>query len=170
MQTFDEHLGYNQLDDQDGDAADENHFLSVEAQQWLQEAFPEFYPVVPSPDDRSVNLNIPNPFPRDGEARHSKLREKKSAMFADGAVNGLIKFHMGSTHGVDQGSVDAPSNQLAGKQMAIHHRRNPNFRPHNGVPPLPPGFGRDGKLKLDQTDTKLLTFCELSLTAGAKSR
>lgn len=149
------------MDDENGSALDENNFLSLEAQQWLQEAFPEFYPSVPSLDDRSVNLNVPNPFPKDGEARHPKLREKKSAMFEDGAVNGLIKFHIGSSGGLDNGSADAPSSRFAQRHMAIHHRQNPNFPPKEGVPPLPPGFGRDGKLKLDQTDTRLLTFCEV---------
>lgn len=89
------------MDDQIDSTPDENEFLSLEAQQWLQEAFPEFYPIVPSLDHRSLNLNIPNPFSKDGEARHPKLREKKSAMSADGAVNGLIKFHIGSSDGTD---------------------------------------------------------------------
>lgn len=149
------------MDDQSDYAPDENEFFSLEARQWFRENFPEFEPTIPSFDHRSVNLNVPNPFSKDGEARHPKLREKKSAMSVDGAVNGLIKFHIGSSDGIDKGSVDAPSSRFAQRQMAVHHRTNPNFRPDKGVPPLPPGFGRDGKLKLDQTDTRLLRFCKL---------
>ena len=149
------------MDDQRGSALDENDLLSLDAQQWLKAAFPELYPIVPSLDHRSVNLNVPNPFPKDGEARHPKLREKKSAMFADGAVNGLIKFHLGSSSGLGNGSVDGPSSTFVPRHVAVHHRKNPSFAQKERVPPLPPGFGRDGKLKLDQTDTKLLTFCEI---------
>jgi hypothetical protein len=151
-------LGHSQVDDQSGYAADENEFLSLEARQWLRESFPELEPTIPSFDDRSVILNIPVPFAKDGEARHPKLREKKSAMSVDGAVNGLLKFHIGSSDGNDKSSVDAP---FARRQMAVHHRAYPTFRQNEGVPPLPPGFGRDGKLKLDQTDTRLLRFCKL---------
>ena len=154
-------LGHDQVDGQSDNVPDEDQFFSLEAQRWLQEAFPEFYPAVPSLGHRSVILNISNPFSKDGEARHPKLREKKSAMSADGAVNGLIKFHIGSSDGIDKHAGDAPCSSLAQRQMAVHHRTNPNFRPKEGVPPLPPGFGRDGKLKLDQTDTRLLTFCKL---------
>lgn len=95
-------LACNQEDDRSDSAPDESEFLSLEVQQWLQDAFPEFYPTVPSLDHRSVDLDIPNPFSKNGEARHPKLREKKSAMSADGAVNGLIKFHMGSSDGIDK--------------------------------------------------------------------
>ena len=161
LQTVEPTLGHCPVDGQSGSALDENDFLSLDAQQWLKEAFPELYPIVPSLDHRSVNLNVPNPFPKDGEARHPKLREKKSAMFADGAVNGLIKFHLGSSGRLGNGSVDVPPSTFAHRHVAVHHRKNPNFPPKEQVPPLPPGFGRDGKLKLDQTDTRLLTFCEV---------
>lgn len=154
-------LVYNQDGDRSDSAPDENQLLSPEAQQWLQEAFPEFYAAVPSLDDRSIDLNIPNPFSKDSEARHPKLREKKSAMTEDGGVNGLIKFHMRSSDGSDRNAVGTRSSRFAQRQMAVHHRTNLVFRPNEGVHPLPPGFGRDGNLKLDVTDTKLLRFCKL---------
>ena len=101
-------LACNQVDNRSDSAPDESEFLSLEVEQWLQDAFPEFYPTVPSLDHRSVNLDIPSPFSKDGEARHPKLREKKSAMSADGAVNGLSKFHTGSSDGIDKNSVETP--------------------------------------------------------------
>ena len=141
LQTVECTLGHSPVYHHNGSALDENKILSLETQQWPKETFPEFYPTIPSLDHCSVNLNVPNPFPKDGEAPHPKLREKKSTLFADGAVNGLLKLDLCSSGVLDNSFVEAPSNTFAERHAAVH-RKYPNFPPQDWVPMLPPGFRR----------------------------
>lgn len=132
-------------------------FIS-EAQDWLSGFFPELFPSLPVPEERCVNITIPNPFIEDSVARYSCENRVTFTMPEDGAVNGYIKFRLRMTDSSDESHK--PKHSTFGQSsMAVHHRNMPERDiPGNNVPYLPPDFGRESKL--DGTDIKLLKFCQ----------
>jgi hypothetical protein len=134
-------------------------------QGFLVEHFPELYPFVPSADERVVDLSIPNPFAEDSLNRHPTVRQSTVKLPDDGAVSGYIKFRLRVSDG-DGDSVMAPRRNIFAQKsiensMGVHHRQMPELPGTNNVPSLPPDFGRG--CKLDNTDNKLLKFCEQPL-------
>ena len=144
-------------------------------QAWLAQALPELYPSIPSKEGQRFSLSLSNPFAANGSNRHPRL---KSTAFLpeDGAVNGYIKFRLRMSDIEDHRSPVLGK----GKGMTFLANSQPKYRPqlspqhmqqNSGAPPndiqyLPPNFGR--RLKLDDTDNKLLKFCNDILCSKVK--
>lgn len=121
---------------------------------------------MPAREGQTFSLNLRNPFVTNEANRHPGL--KRTALIPeDGAVNGYIKFRLrmsdvedhnppalGKGKGLASLANSQPSNLM--RQPAQHMQHNPNASPID-IPYLPPNFGR--RLKLDDTDNKLLKFC-----------
>jgi hypothetical protein len=120
---------------------------------------------MPSKDGQTFSLNLCNPFTTNETNRHPRL--KSTALLPeDGAVNGYIKFRLRMSDVEDHKSPILGK----GKGMAFLANSHPTSRPQqsfqntqnmkapsNDIQYLPPNFGR--RLKLDDTDNKLLKFC-----------
>lgn len=122
----------------------------------ILEELPQLFPSTPTPEDRAVDLAIPNPFADESAfMRHSSLERRRASIPEDGAVCGYIKFRIRvaqqpiSSYGRFQSSTN---------NRDKHPQKAPGF-PFDSVPNLPPGFGRG--VKLDAIDEKLCKFCEL---------
>lgn len=155
-------LGLVSSDVQDGDTYTEEE-STAPVPAWLAQAFPELCPTVPARGEQTFSLNLRNPFATNGTNRHPGL--KRTALIPEGgAVNGYIKFRLRMSDVEDQNSPvlgkgkglanSQPPNLM--RQPLQHMQHNPNAPPID-IPYLPPNFGR--RLKLDDTDNKLLKFC-----------
>lgn len=126
-----------------------------EEREWIAQIL---RPSLPLLEDRIVNLRLDNPYDDNGESRHKTLREEVFQP-QNGAVNGYIKFRILDADLSDRNNRAGLLGQAA---LGLHRRRK--FQdseaegPFSHVPRLPPDFGRG--LKLNQTDSKLLKFCE----------
>lgn len=148
---------------------------TTEAQVWLAQAMPELYPSIPSKEGQSFSLSLSNPFAANGSNRHPRL---KSTAFLpeDGAVNGYIKFrlrmsdvedHRSPVLGKGKGITFLGNSQPRHRtQLSPQHMQQNSGAPPNDIQYLPPNFGR--RLKLDDTDNKLLKFCKDTRCFGAK--
>jgi hypothetical protein len=161
--------------DQDDDGLYAEEEATTAAQAWLAQALPELYPSIPAKEGQKFSLSLSNPFATNGSNRHPRL---KSTAFLpeDGAVNGYIKFRLRMSDVEDHRSPVLGKGKgitfLANSQPKHRTQLSPQRVPHgSGAPPidiqyLPPNFGR--RLKLDDTDNKLLKFCKAVLLCRTK--
>lgn len=142
--------------------------LPTEAERVVFEHVPQLWPSIPVPEDRVVEVHMPNPFfDEHATNHHPALRPGRSAIPADGHVNGLIKFRLRQPEErnafAETLTETTTENRLKNapfRSVAVHHRAA--CITHDGnVQPLPPKFGRIAGL--GPTDEKLLTFCMLCL-------
>ena len=103
-----------------------------------------------------MDLEILNPYADDGIPHHQKERLNK-ALPRVPAENGLIKFRVHITKGSTNDARDSRRSALAQESLRVHHRNTPQVL-GEGVPYVPPDFGRD--LNLNVSDSKLFKFCE----------
>lgn len=122
----------------------------------LADLFPDFAPSVPSLEERSVDLAVPNPFAVDGLTEHPRVTSQLEPVVIppDGAINGLVKFRLRFD------DLQVPDQQrmplaMQKEKYTVQTTKSPTTI---GVPYLPPDFGRG--LNLNRTDMKLLKFCE----------
>jgi hypothetical protein len=131
------------------------------------QALPELYPSLPSKEGQAFSLTFCNPFTTNESNRHPRL--KTTAFIPeDGTVNGYIKFrlrmsdvedHKSQVLGMRKGlAVLANSHPTSLQQQPPQHMQYNSRASPNDIQYLPPNFGR--RLKLDDTDNKLLKFCK----------
>lgn len=124
---------------------------------YLSDFLPQFYPSVPSLEERVVDTTLVNPFAEGSINRYSAYKRKAFLMPENGFINGYIKFSFRpaeNTFEPSQKNVDYQNSSLG-----IHHRDIPVLPSGENILPLPKHFGHN--MKLDPTDRKLLRFCEL---------